>query len=295
MERTVFDKLLFETIETALKSRPPSTSSTATIVVMDRGGLGDAARQAPGLLALFAAHFQASAGTSKLVHVSFNTPHGIGILVRNAVAKSAAEHAVDAMVSIADQDAEWIDKVALDSLLALLRDTSSVISHAASASFSLLPQRRLFAPDPLLARSHGVVLSFLDPEALLGEAARFASLIGPSADFAAIRFRIQIYRGGKTEEIGTVELVPSRLKETVHTLSRLIEAARRHVWFAAVEPIEQHAAEDPAADTAGLFCPCRELLHNLDFLPSVKAVKTIPSGACATLVARGIDTEGLES
>jgi hypothetical protein len=288
MEHRVLETLLFEAVETILRQRPPSPSSP--LVFMDRGGLGDGARSAAGLCALFASHVENSSKSPPLLHVAFNTPAGLALLTRSAVTKAAADHDLLAGVSVFEHSVESADTLALQTLDARLCEASPVISFAGSGSAGLIAKENLFGPDPMLARSHRVVMSFPDPEGLLGEIRRYSSLIGHDADLASIRFRVQIRQGGGTADLGEVMLSASSLKETTSDLAMLIEAARRHRWLAVLEPVRHRETKS----TPGLVCPCRSLLTDPDFLPSVKAIKTVPVGACTTLVAIGVHSGGIE-
>ena len=278
MERLIPEKLLYETVETALRSR--SFPASPLVVFMNRGGHGDGARSAAGLTALLNDRLK----KPELLHVSFNTPRGgLGALVRGAVEKSAADHEIEARVSLHNLPAE---RLAVDDREAdaMLGAADLVISYAASGASGIVPKQRISAPDPLLARSHASVLSFPDPEGLPGELSRFESLVAREPNLTGLRFWVQIDVGDRIEELGVATLSRTGKSDAKERLWQLIENARRRPYRVLVEPLS-----DDAVSGYPLLCPCRSLLKAPGFLPSVRVLKIVPVGTISAVTAEGAE------
>ena len=280
MERLIPEKLLYETVETALRGR--SFPASPLIVFMNRGGHGDGARSAAGLTALLKKRLKKPA----LLHVSFNTPHGgLGALVRGAVEKLALDHEIEVRVSLHNLPAE---RLAVDAREAdaMLGAADLVISYAASGASGIVPKQRISAPDPLLARSHVSVLSFPDPEGLPGELPRFENLVAREPNLTGLRFWVQIENGGRTEEFGVATLSRTEESDAPARLWQLIENARRRPYRVLVEPLS-----DDAVSGYPLVCPCRSLLKEPGVLPSVRVEKIVPIGTISAVTAVGVETD----
>ncbi len=274
LERLVPEKLVFEGLEQELSQR---TKVTAPLVVfMNRGGHGDGARLASGMLPILSHHWD----EVSLVHVSFNTPErGLGSLVRGVLTRTAATHGIDAHAVAYNRPAQGLKLSATD-VPALLGDAALVVSFAADGEGGLLPDDHLFEPDPLLAASHLVVLSFPDPEGLLAELDHLQQVIADEPNVDAIRFWAQVReQTGAFEDLETSVLGPGG---TAHNkLWQLIENARRRPYRILVEPLYKgHPAGAP------LVCPGRAILEE-SLSVSAAVRKIVPVGSRLVAVGRG--------
>lgn len=281
MERLIPEKLLYEVLETLLRQK--KELSSPLVIFMNRGGHGDGARSAPGLTSLLAAHYK----NPRLLHVSFNTPKGgLGALVRSAVAKSAAEHDIEAAVSIHNLPVERLTLSERD-VDEMLGAASLVISYAASGTSAVMPRERISALDPLLSHSHAAVLSFPDPEGLPGDLPRLEALVAHEPNFSSLRFWVQVVDGEKVDDLGVATLSRNGGGDAHTRLWQLIENARRRPYRVLVEP-----SADGVPSGFPLVCPCRSLLTAHNFIPSVRVLKVVPVGSTLAVTAVGIGTEG---
>ncbi len=282
MERVIPEKLLYESLETLLQETKGGLGEAPLVVFMNRGGHGDGARTALGLTAMLVKHLR----KPKLLHVSFNTPRGgLGSLVRIAVERSATIHDIEAAVSIHNLPAERL-ALSDDDVRRLLGEAALVISYAASGASGVLPRDRISTPDPLLSHSHRAVLSFPDPEGLIGDLPRLKSLVAKEPNFSSLRFWVQVVDGDKTEDLGVAALKRDGSGDAEKRLWQLIENARRRPYRVLVSP-----SSDGTPSGHPLVCPCRSLLLKPGFLPSVHVTKVVPVGATLAVTAVGTTVE----
>jgi hypothetical protein len=261
-DRLVPEKLLFEGVEALLQNR--ARPDHPVVLFMNRGGHGDGAKVAGGLMPLLASHWH----DLSFVHVSFNTPvRGLGALVRAVLQKSGAEHGIDVQVACHNRPPEGL-RLSEQDAERLTSDADLIISFASSGA-----TEPFSVADPLIARSHLNVLSFPDPEGLVGQLDRLEKLLGQEPNLEAIRFWVQVEGGdskGAFEDLGTTTLGKGGAAKS--ELWKLIENARRRTYQVLLEPMS-----DDLASGDSLVCPCRALLtQNLSL--SAKVLKVVPAG-----------------
>ncbi len=271
-DRLVPEKLLFEGVETLLRQwRKPDRP---LVLFMNRGGHGDGAKVATGLMPILASHWR----DISFIHVSFNTPaRGLGALVRGVLLKNGAESGIDVQVVCHNRPAEGLRLSEADATTQT-QAADLVISLASSGATESFE-----AFDPLIARSHLSVLSFPDPEGLVGELERLDALLGQEPNVEQIRFWVQVEGSDDAlEELGVTALGGSGNART--ELWKLIENARRRAYQVVLEPVADGFA---SGDT--LVCACRSRLERY-LGQSAKIQKIVPAGAHLVASALGRKT-----
>lgn len=276
LERLIPEKLVLEGLEQELSQR--SNVTAPLVVLMNRGGHGDGARLASGMLPLLSNHWD----EVSLVHVSFNTPErGLGALVRSVLTRTAAEHGIDAHAVAFNRPAQGL-KLSAENVESLLGDASLVVSFASDGEAGLVPDEHLFARDSLLAASHLVVLSFPDPEGLVSELDHLQQVIDDEPNVDALRFWAQVmerpnsFEDLETSVLGAGGTAPKKLWQ-------LIENARRRPYRILVEPLFRGR---PAG--APLVCPGRAVLE-ASLGTSAVIRKIVPAGSRLVAVGKGLD------
>ena len=275
LERMVPEKLLFEAVATHMHGR--TLSRVPLVVMMNRSGHGDGARIANGLFPILS---EAWRGLS-LIHVSFSTPaRGLGALVRGLLVKAGVEHDIDVHVVAHNRPVEGL-RLSGNDVSSLLDPADFVISFASGGGAGLLGANTLFEPDPLLARSHVAILSYPDPEGLIGELDSFDQVLGREPNLAALRFRVQVLKDDRTfEDFGTAALGEGGDAKT--RLWSLIDNARRQVYRVLLQPLSGGGGPKGAP----LVYPCRALIES-SLAASAAVVKIVPVGARLVAVAKG--------
>jgi hypothetical protein len=278
LERLIPEKLLYESVLHRL--RQGAFPESPLVVFINRGGHGDGARVSAGLTALLAEHLK----NPSLLHVSFNTPKGgLGALVRIAVSEAAAASNIGAIVSAHNLQVERLP-LTRDDIDAVLGRASLVISYAASGNPCITTVSQPCMQDLLLEHSHTTVLSFLDPEGLVGELPRIEAQLSREPSLAGIRFWVQTVDNGRIETLGGATLGRTVQNDAPSKLWPLIENARRRPYRVSVEPIR---ATGEALGGAAV-CPCLSLLKEHGFIPSVRVRKSVPAGSRFAIFAEGI-------
>ena len=279
LERLVPEKLLFEAAFEHLTHR--DVPNSPLVVLMNRSGHGDGARIAGGLLPMLAEHWR---GIS-FVHVSFSTPsRGLGALVRGLLVKAGADCGIDVHVVAHNRPVEGL-RLSLEDAAELVGAADLVISFASGGGAGLAVKDRMLDTDLLLSRSHISVLSYPDPEALVGDLPAFQQVLGREPDLQLLRFSVQALGDeGRFQDAGCATLGPDGDAE--ERLWSLIDNARRRVYRVLVEPM---SADAPQGDP--LICPCRALIKS-SLAPSAVVTKIVPAGSRLVAVARGNATIG---
>ena len=126
------------------------------------------------------------------------------------------------------------------------------------------------------------VLSYLDPESLVGEIGFFDSLVGTEPALEAIRFNVQVEIDGAFRELGTTSLGYDG--DAKDRLWAFIDNARRHRYQILIEPMQKEA---PSGNP--LRCPCRTIIER-ELGESVTIDRIVPAGSTLVTTAKGKDT-----
>ena len=274
LERLVPERLVLEGVERLLSERPGLNAPL--VVFMNRGGHGDGARLATGLLPIIARHWR----EVSVVHVSFNTPdRGLGALVRGVLTKTGAEHGIRAHAVAYNRPAQGL-KLSDNDVVRLVGEAALVVSFASDGEAGLVPVASLCNREPLLAVSHLCVLSYPDPEGLVAELTHFERVIVQEPNVDAIRFWVQVQESdGTFEDLETALL--GRDGNAATRLWPLIENARRRPYRVLVEPIYNNL---PVG--APLVCLGRGVIER-SLGPSCQVQKIVPAGSRLVAEATG--------
>lgn len=276
LERIVPAKLLGEGLAKLLDDL--SKPERPLVLFFDRNGGGDGARAAAGLFPALGERWR---GVS-FVHVSFATPtQGLGALVRSVLTHAGAEHGVDVHVVAFQRPAEGIGMTTYE-LDDVVKACDLVLTFATGGSAGLISPRVSVGTDLLVSRSHLSVLSFPDPESLVGDLAGYAGLIEKEPTIDGIRFWVQIKADGEYQDLGTTVLGEGGDAED--RLWVLIDNARRQPFRILMEPMRNGL---PGGDP--LVCPCRTVIESEIGL-SAQVIRVVPAGSCLVGVVRGKTT-----
>jgi hypothetical protein len=277
LERLVPEKLLFEAVADHLKHR--TVPSSPLVVLMNRSGHGDGARMAGGLFPLLSEYWR---GIS-FVHVSFSTPsRGLGVLVRGLLVKAGADYDINVHVVAHNRPVEGL-RLSSEDIDTLVGTADLVISFASGGGAGLMVQDRMMDKSPLLSRSHVSVLSYPDPESLVGELPTMKQILGREPDLASLRLRVQVLGDDNHfEALGAAVLGPEG--DAAAQLWPLIDNARRRVYRVLIDPMSGDA---PQGDS--LICPCRALIKS-SLAASAGVSRIVPAGARLVAVAWGNET-----
>ncbi|MDJ0766169.1 MAG: hypothetical protein QNJ97_24515 [Myxococcota bacterium] len=273
MEQFVLAKLLEESMRKQLDALPDKENPV--VLFLDRSGGGEGARAAAGIFPLIGAKWP---GVS-FVHVSFATPtQGLGILIRNLLAQAGADNRVNVHVVAHNRPAEGIRPTAAE-VAEIDQACCFVIVFAPNGSAGLFQMDRGTSEDPFLSHANVAILSYLDPEAILGELDAFGHILSDQNTMHAIRYWVQIAREGTFEDLGVSVLGPNGDAE--QRLWALLDNARRYRYQVLIEPLK---GDLPAGDP--LLCPCRGLLEeHLSTWADIDRI--VPAGSRLIAVARG--------
>ncbi len=277
LEQLVPNKLIEEGLEKLLDSR--SRAGNPLVLFMDRAGGGDGVRAATNLMPLIGRRWS----NVSFVHVAFATPAGgVGALIRNALTKTGAEHGVDVHVVAHNRPFEGLE--VSQQLEDHLTDACDlIITFAPGGAAGLTgPDPAAEKNDVLLRRSHVAVLSYLDPEALIGELGFFDNLVGTEPALEAIRFNVQVEIDDTFRELGKTALGYDG--DAKDKLWALIDNARRHRYQILIEPMQKEAPSG-----SPLRCPCQTIIkRELGELVTIDRI--VPAGATLVTTAKGKDT-----
>jgi hypothetical protein len=273
LERLVPSKLLSETLGAALEVRP--APGQPSVLIMDRGGGGDGAKNTAALLPLVAARWPGA----RVVHAAFATPRGVGILIKGVVAEAGAACGIAAEAVGGDGPVEGLRLCASDEE-SLVGGFDLVVTFAHSGAAGVTTRDLSLQGDPLLARSHAAVLSYPDPEGLVAELDRLEQAIEVEPGLDAVRFWVEAEDAGEFETLGYTTL--GKGGDARERLWVLIDNAKRRRWRALVEPMHNGL---PAGDP--LVCPCRAVIETR-LAGDARVVRVVPAGRLLVVVAEGL-------
>jgi hypothetical protein len=171
-------------------------------------------------------------------------------------------------------------KAAPDDVERLLGQADLVISFASGGGAGLVSAERMHEMEPLLARSHVSVLSFPDPDSLVGELSVLEKELLREPDLEALRFWVQVVTASnEVEEVGFAQL--GKNGDAKDRLWSLLDNARRRPYRVLVEPMSGGL---PTGDP--LVCPCRAVIQS-SLTESAEIVKIVPAGSRLIAVATG--------
>jgi hypothetical protein len=277
LEQLVPNRLIEEGVEKLLDSR--SRTGNPLVLLMDRAGGGEGVRAATSLMPLIGRRWS----NVSFVHVAFATPAGgVGALIRNALAKTGAEHGVDVHVVAHNRPFEGLE-VSEQLGDQLTEACDLIVTFAPGGAAGLTgPASSTEKEDLLLRRSHVAVLSYLDPEALIGEMGFFDSLVGTEPALEAIRFNVQVEIDDAFRELGKTALGYDG--DAKDKLWALIDNARRHRYQILIEPMQKDAPSG-----SPLRCPCQTIIRReLGELATIDRI--VPAGSTLVTTAKGKDT-----
>jgi hypothetical protein len=277
LEQLIPNKLIEEGLEKLLDSH--NRTENPLVLLMDRAGGGDGIRAAGSLMPLIGRRW----ANVSFVHVAFSTPaRGVGTLIRNSLTKIGAENGVDVHVVAHNRPFEGLElSPELGDQLTEACDLIMTFAPGGAAGLSGLEPASL-QQDVLLRRSHVAVLSYLDPEALIGEMEFFDRLVGAEPALEAIRFNVQVEIDDTFQELGTTILgYDGNAKDT---LWALIDNGRRHRYKILIEPMQKDAPSG-----SPLLCPCQTIIER-ELAESVTIERIVPAGATMVTTAKGKDT-----
>ncbi len=277
-DRLVPGRLLNEAVGRVLDRAPSSEQPIA--LFLDRLGGGDGARAAAALIEVLAERWP---GVS-LIHVAFATPsRGAGALVRTTLTSAGAAAGVMVDVVAHNRPFEGLCLSEADADY-LLGDADMVVTYAPGAAGSLTADweadRRA---DPILARSHAALISFLDPESLVASLPGAGEAIAGEPGVDAVRYRLEVELEGEMTELGRAELGGAK-NDAGDRLWVLLDNAKRRRYRAIAEPLNR-------GEGAGLpvVCPCRTLLAE-SLRGELAVERIVPAGAQLIAVGRGRST-----
>jgi hypothetical protein len=277
LEQLIPNKLIEEGLEKLLDSH--NRTGNPLVLLMDRAGGGDGVRAAGSLIPLIGRRWT----NVSFVHVAFSTPaRGAGTLIRNSLTKIGAENGVD--VHVVAHNRPFAGLELSPQLGAQLTDACDLIMTFAPGGAAGLsgPEPSSLQQDVLLRRSHVAVLSYLDPEALIGEMGFFDRLVGTEPALEAIRFNVQVEIDDTFQELGTTIL--GYEGDAKDTLWALIDNGRRHRYKILIEPMQKDAPSG-----SPLLCPCQTIIER-ELEESVTIERIVPAGATMVATAKGKDT-----
>lgn len=275
LERMVPARLLAEGLGRLLEEKEQPNSPT--VLFLDWAGGGDGARAAAGVMPLLGEKWP---GVS-FVHVSFSTPaQGLGTLVRSVLVHAGAENSVNVHVVAYNRPFLGLRFSPEDLVrIATLSDLTIVFSPAGAASL-----RDDSRPESLrmLEISHLSILSYTDPDSLVGDLPQLGDFIEREKGVEAVRFWVQVQREGKFEDFGTSVLGPEGDAE--ERLWSLLDNSRRHCYRVLVQPLSRDL---PTGDP--LVCPSRAAIER-DVVDYAVLRRIVPAGSRLIAVTRGKQT-----
>ncbi len=276
LERFVPAKLLAEGVGKLLEEM--SQPRHPTVLFMDRAGSGDGARAAADLMPLLGQRWPGAV----FIHVSFATPsQGLGALVRSVLVHAGTENGVNVHVVAYNRPAEGL-KLFYDEADAIVKECNLVITFSPGGAAGLKGAKQMSVEDLLLMRSHLAVLSFPDPESIVGVIPSFLQTVKDEPALDSIRFWVQIKIDGEFEDLGTTILGPGGDAED--RLWALLDNARRHQYRILTEPM---CNDLPCGDF--LVCPCQTAIEEeLGVIAEISRI--VPAGSRLVATARGRNT-----
>ncbi|MCP4603148.1 MAG: hypothetical protein GY847_21980 [Proteobacteria bacterium] len=245
------------------------------VLFMDRAGGGDGARAAAGLMPLLGQRWPGVL----FIHISFATPsQGLGALVRSILVHTGAENSVNVHVVAYNRPVEGLRLFPSDAD-AITRECDLIITFSPGGIAGLKSADQPPVDDPLLDRSHLAVLSFPDPESVIGDLPSFNQTIEKEPSLEAIRFWVQIKVDDSFEDLGVAILGPGGDAED--SLWSLLDNARRHPYRILIEPMSNDL---PSGDP--LVCPCQTVIQE-ELSTSAAVSRIVPAGSRLVAVARG--------
>ena len=274
LERLVPRKLLAEGLEMVIRER--SYPEHSAVLFMDRAGGGEGAKAAAEIMPLLSSRWS---GIS-LIHVSFRTPtRGIGILVRSILKKAGVDNGIDVHSIAYDRPVQGLESVS-DTIRELTEKCGLVVTFASDGASGLEPTEALGLPDALLRESHIAVLSYPDPDSLVGGLPDFRQLIDRESIIDGIRFDVEVQG-----ENGDFELLGSAVcgvdGDAEERLWLLLDNARRRAYRVLAFPLQHgYSVGMP------LVYACRTLVEK-DLAQSTSVLRVVPAGEHFAVVARG--------
>jgi len=247
-------------------------------VFMDRLGGGDGARAASALIGLLGEAWP----RGNFVHVAFATPsRGVGALLRANLTRTGADAGMVVDVVAHNRPVEGL-RLSADDVERLVGEADLVISFAPGGVAGLTEIEGRAGADRLLARSHVVVCSFPDPEALVADLGALGEVVEREPGLDALGFRVEVESDGAFAELGQTLLGEGG--DAQERLWVLLDNARRQRYRILIEPMRGGLPSGTA-----LSCPCQTILER-GLLPELVVGRVVKAGSRLVAVGRGRDT-----